>query len=893
MTVAPPNDSFAPVIGAALDRAGGGSRWVVESHQGPWERERWLMVRHAGVRLPDQGWKLHVSAGVAQAAETLRRAVAALLEEPLAFKVAASPDALGALNEGRGTLTQVGKFITVYPVDDAQAVRVAAALARATEGLRGPRVPSDRPLRAGSVVHYRYGGFGGLTVQQLNGEITFAIRDPTGGLVPDRRAMSYSPPDWADDPFVAAGVAERDLQPASPLVGGRFLLVDPLYLSARGGVYLAVDLDRPATCVLKKATGGATDAAAGDGLRNEAEVLRRLAAQPAVPAVVDLVTDGDDLYLVLEDVRGETVEDHVLGLSRRGCTVDGARVVEWGRELAAILTDVHAAGYVYRDLKSTNVLVADGHIRLVDFELACPPGGGATIPGLGTRGYISPQQAAGAPPSVGDDVYGFGALLFHLATGAEPSQAPAADRLLDRPVRLLNPRAPAAVEAVVARCLAPAPGDRFGSVAEAAAALSSAGSPPPFRPTAVAPGAWLDMSRRIGDTLRRLAQPAGAGWVTWASSHPVTQGIPARDLNAGAAGTVLALAELVDEVGGEDLHRLLRAGAGGLAASARPGGAALPGLYVGEAGVAAALLRAGQVLDDPELVEQAGARARVIDAMEHCSPDLFHGSAGRLRFHLLLWDETGAEEHLAAAVAAGRFLLATAEDAGAGALRWRIPAGYGGTSNQAYIGYAHGAAGIGDALLDLLDATGDTRYAGAAAGAGRWIERAAVPVLDDGSGLGWPATEGEDVAAAYWCHGAAGVARFLRHAAAVDLWPGCDELAGRALDAAAFGARWAPPPQCHGLTGAIEVLLDAHQSGSGDGRLDQALDLGLLLRAFALKEDEMLAWPSETPLVVSPDYAVGFAGVLATLLRLADPHRRPHGLSRKGFRHRAHGGPGR
>jgi hypothetical protein len=140
---------------------------------------------------------------VRSAAEVLERALPVLAREGVAFKVAVSVGAVAALNEGEAGLDQVGKFLTVYPRDDAQAVRLAVALDEATRVLAGPRVSTDRPLRRASLVHYRYGAF-------------TAEREP-------------APPEI--DPFVAAGVAEADERRP---IAGRYVLVSTLHRSAGG-----------------------------------------------------------------------------------------------------------------------------------------------------------------------------------------------------------------------------------------------------------------------------------------------------------------------------------------------------------------------------------------------------------------------------------------------------------------------------------------------------------------------------------------------------------------------------------------------------------------------------------------------------------------------------------
>jgi lantibiotic modifying enzyme len=113
------------------------------------------------------------------------------------------------------------------------------------------------------------------------------------------------------------------------------------------------------------------------------------------------------------------------------------------------------------------------------------------------------------------------------------------------------------------------------------------------------------------------------------------------------------------------------------------------GLYVGEAGVGAALLRAGQVLGNHALISAAEDHGRMISRLPWGSPDLFNGAAGRLRYHLWLWDETGAAEHLDSAKAAGEHLLERVHNDDDGA-RWSLGEGFESVAGPPQIGYAHG-----------------------------------------------------------------------------------------------------------------------------------------------------------------------------------------------------------
>jgi hypothetical protein len=149
-----------------------------------------------GAALP-QGWKVHVSATPFSAVEVLEAALDVLLMEGARFKVVKSTELLRSLNAGQFGLTQIGKFITVYPSSSAEAVAVAVKLDEQTKSRRGPRVPTDRPMRPGSLVHYRYGAMHqrldwDAASEGTNGD--YALRDADGRLTNDIRTHYYLPP---------------------------------------------------------------------------------------------------------------------------------------------------------------------------------------------------------------------------------------------------------------------------------------------------------------------------------------------------------------------------------------------------------------------------------------------------------------------------------------------------------------------------------------------------------------------------------------------------------------------------------------------------------------------------------------------------------------------------
>src|SRR5262245_39896829 len=254
----------------------------------------WRYSREASSGDMAQGWKLHLSANLLTACEVMRRAAPYLRKSGALFKGPASLQDLAQINCGLSHgYSQIGKFITVYPRSDDEAVALARKLHRVTRGLSAPAVPFDLQFRPGSCVYYRYGAFDRLEMEAPDGARVPAIRHPAGHLVPDRREAGAAKPDWVSDPFVAgpfvagpfvAGpfVAERMQRTAPPQdspLRSTFRAFRALSQRGKGGVYQAIDLsgDAPRFCLLKEGRqGGEINWDGRDGhwrVRSEERVL--------------------------------------------------------------------------------------------------------------------------------------------------------------------------------------------------------------------------------------------------------------------------------------------------------------------------------------------------------------------------------------------------------------------------------------------------------------------------------------------------------------------------------------------------------------------------------------------------------------------------------------------
>lgn len=261
-------------------------------------------------------------------------------------------------------------------------------------------------------------------------------------------------------------------------------------LAARGGfatVYRARHLTLARTVAIKVLRRDLATSA--DTLRRfigEAHAVNRI-AHPNVVDIGDVGTLRDGRpYLVMEWLTGRPLESE---LAARGplTALEALAVME---DLLPALAAAHDAGVIHRDLTATNVIATPrGHgfsVKLVDFgiaKLVDAEHGGPRAPsevGLGTPSHMAPEQFRGGEIDERTDVYGAGVLLFQLLTGELPFRAGSSLELADLHLEAIAPRvssyvpALAAVDDVVARCLAKAPAERWRSARALLSALRAA-----------------------------------------------------------------------------------------------------------------------------------------------------------------------------------------------------------------------------------------------------------------------------------------------------------------------------------------------------------------------------------------------------------------------------------
>jgi len=246
-----------------------------------------------------------------------------------------------------------------------------------------------------------------------------------------------------------------------------------------GTVYRGLDvmLERPVAIKALRADIAASSQHV-ERFRQEAKTLARL-LHPHIATLYALLREGDDLYMVMEFVEGETFED-VLHRERRIPVEHALRLFD---QALRGIGHAHKRGIIHRDVKPANFMVMpSGTVKVMDFGIARLLGSTRmtqTRHAIGTAEYMAPEQVRAREVDARTDVYALGILLYEMVTGRVPFEAESSFETMQahlqaepRSPRVLTSDLPKSVEAAILTALAKEPDDRHASVAAFRAALA-------------------------------------------------------------------------------------------------------------------------------------------------------------------------------------------------------------------------------------------------------------------------------------------------------------------------------------------------------------------------------------------------------------------------------------
>ena len=277
------------------------------------------------------------------------------------------------------------------------------------------------------------------------------------------------------------------LTPLTRALADRYRIERELGAGGMATVYLAEDLKHQRKVAVKVLREDLTASLGGGRFLREIKI----AAQLQHPNILPLLDSGEAdgfLFYVMPYVAGQSLRER---LAREG-ELPVHEAVRLITEVVDALAHAHEHGVVHRDIKPDNVMLSGRHALVTDFGVAkaiSEATGRNTVTTLGvavgTPNYMSPEQAA-ADPNIDhrSDIYAVGVMAYELLTGRPPFTGGTPQQVLAAhiteapdPVVKRRPAIPPALDAIILRCLAKRPADRFQSAQDLLAQLEPLATP--------------------------------------------------------------------------------------------------------------------------------------------------------------------------------------------------------------------------------------------------------------------------------------------------------------------------------------------------------------------------------------------------------------------------------
>ena len=251
-----------------------------------------------------------------------------------------------------------------------------------------------------------------------------------------------------------------------------FVIEQELHVGGMAIAYTAShpNIDKPLIFKIPKIREG-EDATIIVGFEMEMMILPRLAG-PHVPRVYGVGDFARTPYIAMERIPGETLFARI-----EHAPLPPEEVLEIARSVVTALADLHRQNVIHHDIKPSNIMTRPtSESVFIDFGLSRHN----ALPDLleaefhlpmGTAPYISPEQVRQIRDEPRSDIFSFGVLMYHLATGERPFGVPRSQQALRTriwrdpvPPRKLQPAIPPFMQEIILRCLEPDPSRRFPSV---------------------------------------------------------------------------------------------------------------------------------------------------------------------------------------------------------------------------------------------------------------------------------------------------------------------------------------------------------------------------------------------------------------------------------------------
>lgn len=824
----------------------------------------WYHMSSPGKKLPDNGFKLHISATQDNARSILKAVIPVCIEEKVIFKVLQSESMLAIANCKFFPRASAHKLITVYPACIDQFLDLAKKLDAETRDFSGPYILSDKPINDSKVLFYRYGGFVPKKQLTVKGGSVLCIVDSSGKWIPDQRVPYFRLPDDIVDPF---DDDDSLVQTGSVVLNGRYRVIEAITFSNCGGTYLASDLTSGDEVLIKEARPHTTISHipkwrfyAEDSIKREQKVLNKLSELNCIARGIEVFNEGGHTFAVQQFIDGFSfarfrAQDNILLTPFDGNREKIKRFCEAfqavGINLIKAILAVHRRNIVIGDVSPYNILIdEERNIYLVDLESSWDHRWSADPDELSsvwmTPGYRSRGKGAKQSVTYSDDWYAAGMVLFSMLL----------------PVNRLNALSPGIYEQFMAIMTEAA---QLPGWVPQAIRLLTLGKPiaalklleleghdhkpvvyqKPVNTTSAFVYDDISLSEQVKQTATGITQYIIATSNTkrsdclWPSDYKIFSTNP-MCIAYGACGPALYLHTTGADIP-EKIDRWMCKQP--LSLERYP-----PGLYLGLSGIAYTFWQIGHKQRAQDTLKMA-----LESDLLYQDWGIFYGASGcgMVCMQMYLW--TNDEWYMDKAIEIGERIASESVSNGHG-VGWQDS-----TGDMLKPGYAYGGSGIALFFLYLSHLTQQTQFLSAARNALEYDIAAASVDYSDGLPR-WALRDKAGVWSPYWLEGGCGIGgaiiRFF-----VMLQEGRYLKLAHDVARANYSRFTILPAQFEGLSGIGDFMLDMHQVTGDSGFANKARDIAKSILLYRIQKDNGIAMPGRSLSRISNDYGYGSAGV--------------------------------
>ncbi|SET25084.1 Protein kinase domain-containing protein [Oceanobacillus limi] len=337
--------------------------------------------------LPLQGWKIHLSPTLDKYPSVLRRVTEILQKERVSFKYVPDTESFMALSNKNTGVSQFGKYITIYPCNKDEFVKLIEKIYLDIDCKTGVQIPSDQKYKDSDFIFYRYGSvFPKQEITNFN-EKDHQIMDGFGELGREVKKGYFTLPDGIKDPFerfIFNDETVQEVKVKGKLTNNTFSINKILRHSAIGNVYEGYDDLNGKGIIIKEGRLGGIPLVneplyrAQKARKNEFEFFNKNHNKYnlLLPRAIDYFYEGDSIFIVVEKLKGKSLREFISETPLAKPKKSEKEKIDFINTLKRIFDEIfefvlqlHSNGYVLNDISDDNFLITSrNQISLIDAE---------------------------------------------------------------------------------------------------------------------------------------------------------------------------------------------------------------------------------------------------------------------------------------------------------------------------------------------------------------------------------------------------------------------------------------------------------------------------------------------------------------------------------------------